>query len=80
MKEKEKTVIIMAIAILIIAIVATIIYLCYFIDCKNINAISLIISSIFFSVFIILNFLLVLDYFIATEFKDDGNELVTKII
>ena len=80
MKEKEKTVIIMAIAILIIAIVATVIYLCYFIDCKNINAISLIISSIFFSVFIILNFLLVLDYFIATEFKVDENELMTKII
>ena len=84
MTEKEEkndaTDILMVSSILLIAIITTIIYLCYFIDCKNTNIISLLISSIFFLVFITLNFLLVIDYFIATGFEIEHNELMTKIL
>ena len=78
-EENERTIILLVVAILILTIIITVIYLCYFIDCKNINVISLIISAIFFSVFISLNFLLAIDYFIATEFQIKDSELVTKI-
>ena len=47
-----------------ISVIITIIYLCYFIECKNTNIISLIISSIFFFAFIFLNLALLVDYFI----------------
>ena len=79
-KEKETINILMMIAVLILAIIVTIVYLCYFIECKNINIIPLIISSIFLLVFISLNFLLVIDYFIATEFQIDSDTLLTKIL
>ena len=67
-KEDDTTFILMSICLLLIAIITTVIYLCYFIDYKNINIIPLIISSIFFLIFITLNFLLVIDFFIAIEF------------
>ena len=79
-KENEQVIILMSISLLLIAIIITVIYLCYFIDCKNINIIPLIISSIFFLIFITLNFFLVIDYFIATEFQIKQNELMTKIL
>ena len=49
---------------MIIAIIVTVLYLCYFIDCKNTNIIALIISSIFFFVFIFLILVINLDYFL----------------
>ena len=79
-EENDITDLLAVIALLLISIIATVVYLCYFIDCKNINVIPLIISSIFFFVFISLNFLLVIDYFIATDFEIKQNELVTKIL
>ena len=48
-EENDITDLLAVIALLLISIIATVIYLCYFIDCKNINVIPLIISSIFFS-------------------------------
>ena len=79
-KEDDTTFILMSICLLLIAIITTVIYLCYFIDYKNINIIPLIISSIFFLIFITLNFLLVIDFFIAIEFQIKHNELMTKIL
>ena len=58
-----------------ISIVVTIFYLCYFIDCKNTNIISLIISSIFFFTFIFLNLLLPIDYYITTITEEDKKHI-----
>ena len=67
-------------AFAIIAIVITAIYICYFIDWKNINVISLIISIIFFFCFVFLNCIITLDYFISTEDLKNDYELAIKII
>ena len=79
-EETEITDITMMATMLLIAIIVTIIYLCYFIDCKSINIISLIISSIFFFVFLSLNLLIVVDWFIVTNFNMKQTEITTKIL
>ena len=66
------------------SIIVTIIYLCYFIDCKNTNVISLIISSIFFFAFVFLNLILSIDYFLISSSEEDtkhlDNEFLTKFL
>ena len=67
-----------------LSIIITIIYLCYFIDCKNTKVISLIISAIFFFAFVFLNLMLILDYYLSTNSeevtKDIDNEFVAKFL
>ena len=65
---------------ILIAIVVTAVYICYFVDCKNINIISLIISVIFFFFFIFLNCIITLDYFIQYDALKAPDELVTTLI
>ena len=63
---------------MIIAVIVTVLYLCYFIDCKNTNIIALIISSIFFFVFIFLIFVINLDYFLWFVSENEDDEEVKK--
>ena len=63
---------------MIIAIIVTVLYLCYFIDCKNTNIIALIISSIFFFVFIFLILVINLDYFLWFVSENEDDEEVKK--
>ena len=66
------------------SLIVTIIYLCYFIDCKNTNAISLIISAIFFFAFVFLNLVLTADYNLISNSEEDkkdiDNEFVAKFL
>lgn len=66
------------------SIIFTIIYLCYFIDCKSTNKIALIISSIFFFIFFLLNLVLLIDFYISFITEEDkkhiDDELLTKFV
>ena len=70
MKENDLDILVLIIFMVIISIVFTVIYLCYFIDCKNINLIALIIRAIFFFCFLLLNFILSIDFYIASNFDN----------
>ena len=74
MNTHDKEVLFAMVLFLILSIIFTVIYICYYIDCKNIKIISLIISFIFICVFVFLNLLTMLDYFSAIEYEDFENE------
>ena len=63
----------------LIAIIFTIVYISYYVDCKNVNIISLIISIIFFFCFVLLNCMMTLDYFIETGGVENPSELIIKV-
>ena len=80
MKEDDAVFLSCVCAFVLIAIAVTTIYIYYFVDCKNINIISLIISIIFFFFFVILNCMMTLDYYIVTESLVIPGEWVKTII
>ena len=56
MNNYDKEVLSLMVLFLILSIIFTTIYICYYIDCKKVNIISLIISFIFICVFVFLYF------------------------
>ena len=74
MNNYDKEVLSLMVLFLILSIIFTTIYICYYIDCKKVNIISLIISFIFICVFVFLNLLIILDYFSAIDYDDFENE------
>ena len=75
MKNSELLALVFLGIFFVISVIITIIYLCYFIECKNTNIISLIISSIFFFAFIFLNLALLVDYFITQMDEEDKKDI-----
>ena len=81
MNDNEKTMLVLLISFLIISMLISLIFICYFVDCKKVSAWPLILCFIFLSFFVLLNALVNADLMLTfTEEMEDAYDLYDDII